>query len=279
MLPSPVAGYAASGPDATYGPDDLHTYIDGAAEVYRAFGVRAVTVRRYTSPGASEITADVFDMGSAECAFGAFHHDVREGEKAGIGRESERAGASLAFWKGRFFVSILPSEETDAAGEAVLAIGRAIAGAIEDEGDPPLLVGLLPATGRTVKSVRFVPGKELLDRYFFLADEDLLDLDHRAVRGVLASLVPRGGRAEEAYRVLIVGYPSESEAERAARRFLEGYLPDAGEPGLARTENGRWSAVRRVGARTVAVALDAPARDEAASALDEIAMRERGEKP
>ena len=279
MLPSSVAGYAVSGPEVRYGADDLHDYIDGAAEVYRAFGVREARVLRFAKPGAPEIVADVFEMGSAEGAFGAFHHDVREGKPAGIGRESERAGASLAFWKGRFFVSILPSEETGAAGDAVRAIGSAIAAAIEDEGDPPRLADLLPSAGRTVRSVRFVPSKALLDRYFFLADEDLLDLDAEEVEGVLASVVPRDGAAEDAYRVLLVGYPDEDAAGRAARRFLEGYLPDAGEPGLARTENGRFSAVRRAGARTVAVVLDAAARDEAASALDEIATRERGERP
>lgn len=279
MLPSSVAGYAVSGPETRYGPDDLHDYIDGAAEVYRAFGLREARVLRWEKPGAPEIVADVFEMGSAEGAFGAFHHDVREGHPAGIGRESERAGASLAFWKGRFFVSILPSEETGAAGEAVRAIGGAIAAAIEDEGDPPRLAGLLPSASRTVRSVRFVPSKALLDRYFFLADEDLLDLDAEDVEGVLASVVPREGAAEDAYRVLIVGYPDEGAVGRAAGRFLEGYLPDAGESGLARTENGRWTAVRRVGGRAVAIALDAPTRDEADSALGEIAMREGGEKP
>jgi len=237
--------------------------------------VREVTARRYAREGSPEITADVFDMGDADGAFGAFHHDVREGEPAGIGRESEAAGATLAFWKGRYFVSILAAEEADAARDGVLAIGRAIADAIPDDGEPPALLRLLPATGREIRSVRFVPVKALLDRYYFLADEDLLELDGPA-SGILAAVVPRGAPA---YRLLVVSYPGAEAAARAGERFRARYLHDADGREIARTEGSRFTGLRRIGGRVLALALDAPSREEAESALDEVDRLGNGETP
>jgi len=116
LLPAEVHGWEATGPGQLYDPDSLYEYIDGGAEVYRALNVRAVCARTYARESAPEFTADLFEMGSPADAFGAYHHDMREGEPAGVGQESELADGSLAFWKGPYFVSILLMEEDEAAG-------------------------------------------------------------------------------------------------------------------------------------------------------------------
>ena len=72
--------------------------------------------------------------GSTADAFGAYRHDLRPGEPAGIGRESEISEGSLAFYKGPYFVSIITLEETEASRDAMVEIGRRIDAAIPQAG-------------------------------------------------------------------------------------------------------------------------------------------------
>ncbi len=112
LLPDSIGGYAPQEEDGVYTYDTLFKLIDGSAEVYRSFNIHLAVSRRYGKPGASDIFVDIFDMGSSRDAFGAYHHDVREGEEAGVGHESERMGSVLFFWKDRYYVSILALRET-----------------------------------------------------------------------------------------------------------------------------------------------------------------------
>lgn len=272
VLPPEIDGWRAQGPDGSYGPEDLHTYIDGAAEVYRALGVRRAIARRYAKPGAPEIVADVFEMGSPDGAFGAFHHDLREGVAAGVGRESEQTQGLLAFWKGRFFVSVMVLDDDRGAQRAVRLLAERIASSIPDDGRPPALVRLLPGTGWTISRVRLVPDHLLLNRYYFLADADLLGLDGGAA-GILARVRRSAGSA--GCLLLLVGYPLAADADRAERTFAREYLRGADATGTARTEDGRHAAVRRIGERTLAIALEAPDREEADGVLEEVARRGR----
>ena len=115
ILPFGALGWMSDGDDGSYDADTLFEYINGGAEVYRSFNVKRVFARRYVKDGSEDIIADVFEMNSKDDAFGVFSHDIREGEKAGIGDDSEYTDGMLAFWKGPFFVSIAAMEETESS--------------------------------------------------------------------------------------------------------------------------------------------------------------------
>ncbi|MBW2276376.1 MAG: hypothetical protein JRF63_02725 [Deltaproteobacteria bacterium] len=217
LLPDEVRGWAPGRDDGLYDHETLYELIDGGAEVYRALNVRTVLSREYRKPGATDIIVDVFDMGSAADAFGAFHHDMREGEDAGVGDESEAFGGSIAFWRDRYFVSEVALDDDTATCDAMRELGFAISAAIPSSGQPPKLVRALPAAGLVTSHVHYFHDKALLDRHLFLGEENVLGLD-RETEGVVARYhlgELAGVDAGRATALLLVRYPSASRAVRA----------------------------------------------------------------
>jgi hypothetical protein len=265
LLPAEAGGWRTEGPDGLYSPETLYDLIDGGAEVYLALNVGAVLSRRYHREGHPPIIADIFDMGSAADAFGAYRHDMREGEDAGIGRESEIIGGTLYFWKDRYFVSIIPLGDSTDIRAAVLDMGRATAGKITKEGEIPEIVSHLPEKGLKKEQVHYFHDWTLLSTHIDLGEENLLGLD-RGTEGVLARYDHEGTGS---LTLLLVNYTSPDEAAGSLAEFLEGYLPGTGADGLGKTVKDLWAGARARGKILFAV-LGAPDRETAGKMLDDV---------
>lgn len=247
-IPREVRGWTAV-EDHAYDRETIFDYIDGAGEVYRAFGMRLVVSRRFERPGEPDIVADLFDMGSPADAFGVFAHDL-EGEPWGIGQESLYKSGLLQFWRGRLFASIFAERETAEAVAALAELGRAVAAASGPDGPKPDLIGLLPEEWRSGR-VRYVHDPQILNYHFFLARENLLGLGP----GVEAAIATTGEK-DERRTLLLVRYPGPDAAAAAERSFLQGYVPETMSPetareraaGRVRLPQGRWAAAARSGA-------------------------------
>ncbi len=272
MLASESHGWRPDDPDGMYDAETLYKYIDGAAEVYRSFNVRQVLARRYVKEDAPEIIADLFDMGSSKDAFGAYHHDMREGSDAGIGQESEYQGGMLSFWKGRYFVSITALGETDDAKRAVLDLGKAAARAIPDKGAPPDLVQWLPKKGRITSQLHYFHDHPCLNRRYFLTEKNHLALD-RETEGILARYKSQTPQKVEGkgsrFVLMLIRYPSAAKAKKSHDAFRAAYLPDADEDGMARTENGKWAGTR-LDEDVIIGAFDALSKAEIDAAANEV---------
>lgn len=264
LLPAQVAGFSVEGPDALVDRDGLFRLINGGAEVYRALNVQQVVERRYSHPEAGAILVDVFDMGTSEDAYGAYHHDMREEASADIGTESEIQGGNLYFWKGRYYASVVPLKASPVTREASLAIGRAIAARIAQDGAPPDLVGLLPAEGLVQSQVHFFHDFLLFSRHTLLFDDNLLGLGPKT-DGLLARYQSSGQddtTRAEGPALLLVRYPDAASAGRAASAAAAAPL-----------EAGRSLALKRHGRLLIGV-LDAP--PETAQNLMDAVMRRQG---
>lgn len=261
-----ISGWTAAEKDAVYTAADLHEYIDGASEIYKRLNVRRVAVRRYVRAGAPQITADLFEMDTPGDAFGAYHHDIRDGAPAQIGRESEFEGASLAFYKDRYVVYITGATADEATRQAIQAIGSAICNAIRGDAPPPALLNLLPPDGLISGGTRYFHDHFLLNLYFYVADDNLLNLDQHT-NGVLARYKTAQGQP---MTCLVIQYPKKSAADAARLKFLAGYLPDCDPDGAGKTEDGRWTGVRARD-KVVCVVFDAPAKADALELIDKIA--------
>ncbi len=266
LLPSGAGQWAVEGPDGLYTAETLYEHIDGAAEIYRAFSVGEVASRRYTNPAAADIVLDIFDMGSSAGAFGAYHFDVREGGDAGIGRESELVGSSLAFWKGRFFVSITPFDDVPATREAVLSLGRSVAGTIEEDGGPPPLVRLLPQEGLVRGQVHYFGDRKILGLFVPLGGNGETVLDPFA-EGVLARY--RFGGGVGLMSLLLLRYPSEEQARRGLNGLEKILSPPAPE-GEGGREKSRGAKLLRRSGRLVVGVLEAASLEEATDLAGEV---------
>ncbi len=262
-LPSRVGPWTAAGQDRFFDAETLFGYIDGGAEVYRAYNLRQCLARRYIVNGGPSIFLDIFDMGASEDAYGVFTHDL-DGEKVAIGQDGRLRPGWLSFWKDRYFVSIYAEEETQASQNAVIELGRKVADAIGGTGARPELISRLPSEGLQADRIRYLHHPIVLNFHYYLSDENILHIS-RDTAVVLADY--RFG--DQTATLLLVQYPTPEKAIRSQEDFLNHYIPDANARGAALLENNRWAAIRRKN-NLLAIVLEADSEARAESLLDRI---------
>lgn len=273
LLPGEIDGWRARTPDEAYTAANLYDYIDGGAEVYLAFNVERVLARQYEKPGSADIIVDLFDMGSSKDAFGAYHHDMREARAVGIGSESELASGALAFWKDRFFVSIISLSPTEESERAVLNLGRGIADAIREDGAAPDLFGRLPREGLQRKQLHYFHDNTTLQVHYRVGEGNPLRLD-RETEGLLARY-RRDAPGQESgdarpFTLLLVRYPDAATAEAVHDSLQRAGAFERPDGDDASSRGRGWSGGRVIGPH-LAIVRDAPAAVVVEEILEETA--------
>lgn len=240
--PAAPESWKWDGNEEIYESRAIFDYIDGAGEVYLAYNFKNLIVRQFEKSGYPRIIAELYDMGSSNDAYGIFSYE-RQDEEAGIGQGSEFGGGLLRFWKGKFFVSVYADGEGPEVGQTILSLGRAIANSIQLTGQEPKLIRALPdgKTGLVEKSLRYLHSHILLNQRFFVATQNILNLNPKT-EVILAQYL----RAGEKIHLLLVRYPDVKEAEAALQSFTRAYMPEVSGKGLLRTEDKRWTATKKV---------------------------------
>ncbi len=266
--PSGAGGWKRSGDAVFYKGRAVFDYMDGAGEVYLAYNFKQLAVQRFERDGNPAITAEFYEMGTPQDAFGVFTWDKQDPD-AGIGQGSEFGGGMLRFWKGRHFVSVYGEGEGKEQEQAVLEIGRALASAIDETGEPPRLMRALPEERRAEGSARFVRSHVLLNQRCFISKENILNLDAET-----QAVFARYDFGKERTFVLVVGYPTEGTARSSLDSFRKAYRLDA--RGVAEAE-GAWTGAEVEG-RHLIVALRVP-QAEVARHLIELTKTKLKEGP
>ena len=240
-LPAEVAGWKWDGKDLRYNSRTLFDYIDGAAELYLAYGFQNLTVRRYEKTSRLSIVVEVYEMASPEDAYGVFSFE-RQDVSAGIGQGSEFGGGLLRFWKGKYFVSVYAEGDGPEVEPAILSAGRAAADSIPGTGAEPALIQFLPGKdlGLIEKNIRYLKSHILLNQRFFISHENILNLN-RDSEAVLANYV----REREKVSLLLIRYPNPGKAAEALQSFTRAYLADASGKDRVRTEDRKWTFARQ----------------------------------
>ncbi|UCG06767.1 MAG: hypothetical protein JSV83_23175 [Desulfobacterales bacterium] len=253
VLPKQLNTWAAELPDRIFDPTTIFSYIDGGAEVYKAYNMRKCLSRRYTAPNRPVIILDIFDMGSPQDAFGVFTHDS-DGEVLDVGQNARFRPGWLSFWKSRYFVSIYAEEETEAGAKAVKELARKVAAAIPQEGARPNILRRLPSEGLLNDSIRYLHHPMVLNYHYYLADENILNISVET-----DAALARYQLGNQQALLLLVNYADAQSAAQSQASFLKHYLPDADSTGSALLENGKWAAVTRID-RLLAIVLEADGR-------------------
>jgi len=257
-LPSEVAGWKWDGKEERHNSKTLFAYMDGAAELYLAYGFRNLTIRRYERPDRPTVTVELYELASSEDAYGVFTFE-RQDEPAGIGQGSEFGGGMLRFWKGRYFAAIYAEGEGSEVESALLAMGRVTADAIPKTGPEPKWIAFIPGSdhGLVDRSVRFIRSHVLLNQRFFIAHQNILNLK-RDTEALLAQYL----RENQKTHFLLIRYPDRKAAEEAYQSFMKAYLPDAGVKNRSRTEDQRWTLARKK-AELILIVFGAPTEADA----------------
>ena len=241
ILPSEVGGWKWDGKDMKYNSRTLFDYIDGAAELYLAYGFQNLVVRRFEKPGQPSIMAELYEMATSEDAYGVFSFEHQD-EPVGIGQGSEFGGGLLRFWKGKYFVSVYAEGEGKEVEPAILGSGRAMDNAISATGPEPKIIQYLPGQtfGLVDKSIRYLKSHVLLNQRFFVSHQNILDLS-RETEATLATYL----RDRQKVHLLLIRYPNSPKAKEAFQSFTKAYMPDAAGKDRVKTEDRKWTFARQ----------------------------------
>ncbi|MGA2954219.1 MAG: DUF6599 family protein [Thermodesulfobacteriota bacterium] len=241
ILPSEMAGWKWDGKDMKYNSRTLFDYIDGAAELYLAYGFQNLVVRRFEKPGQPSIMAELYEMASSEDAYGVFSFEHQD-EPVGIGQGSEFGGGLLRFWKGKYFVSVYAEGEGKEVEPAILRSGRAVADSIPGTGPEPKIIQYLPdqTFGLVDKSIRYLKSHVLLNQRFFVSHQNILNLS-RETEAALSTYL----RDRQKVHLLLIRYPNSAKAGEAFQSFTKAYMPDASGKDRVKTEDRKWTFARQ----------------------------------
>ena len=234
LVPASIRGWQASEPARFYSGREIFRYMDGAGEVYLAYGFSRLLVQRYALPQQEEILVEVFDMGLPRNAFGAFTNMQGRGPACAIGQAAEYKSGLLSFWRGRFFVCVMIDNENEEATKAVLDLGSRIAKSIGDDGPIPSLLRVLPQELFELQTLRYFFRHEILNIHFYVADKNIFRLNE-STDAVLVRL-----KSDKSH-LLLIQYPSSEEAAAAYADFTASYMPEAQGKGWIQTENKKWT--------------------------------------
>jgi hypothetical protein len=240
-LPSEAGDWKWDEKEIKYDSRTLFKYIDGAAELYLAYGFQNLTVRRFEKLNQPPLIVELYEMASSEDAYGVFSFEHQD-EAVGIGQGSEFGGGLLRFWKGKYFVSVYAEGEGAEVESGILKMGGAAANSIPATGPEPKLVGFIPGKdlGLVDKSVRYLKSHILLNQRFFVAHQNIFNLN-RKTEAVLAQYL----QDKQKTQLLLIRYPDSKEAGDAYQSFMKVYLPDAGGMDRSKTEDGKWTFARQ----------------------------------
>jgi hypothetical protein len=128
---------------------NLYEKIDGKAGIFLGYLFRELEFGTYRQNDRDwQFDVYVYDMGAPENAFGIYQTERSADAPAeAIGREGYASGASVFFWKGRYYVNVLGPPDDDAAVGAARELASAIEKTIEDEGGAFWVEAVLPRAG------------------------------------------------------------------------------------------------------------------------------------
>jgi hypothetical protein len=127
-----VQGWSKSGKTRAFPAARLWEYIDGDAERYVQAGVDQTLTTDYRYGKNIEAVADIFIMSAAAGAARVFESQPATGNQPiQLGDAARLYKGSLTLRKGRYFVRLVAYQDAPEVSEALLALGRAIAGKLE----------------------------------------------------------------------------------------------------------------------------------------------------
>ena len=218
LLPAGKDGWVKSGELEIYDRKNLFDYMDGGAELYLAYDFQRLMVQRYLSNSLrkNSITIEIYQMNSSADAYGLFSFD-QEGEMVELGQKGIYGYGLLKFWKDKFFVKILGSQ--DNLKETIFKFGTDIDKKMKTEGKLPELLSKIPKDNLIQNSDHFFHKQILLNNLYFLSDKNILNLSDET-----DCLLADFKFDEQILKFLLIEYPDSKKAQNAYESFNKFYL-------------------------------------------------------
>lgn len=137
-----------------YKTDSLYQYIDGGADLYLLYDFQILLHQDFKS-GAGEVTADIYDMGKPDDAFGIYSAERSPNYKyIPIGAEGYSSKGVLNFFQDRYYVKLAGS---GAGADALLdQLAHTLSTRIGGSRTLPTVLSKLPALHRVRHSEQYI---------------------------------------------------------------------------------------------------------------------------
>jgi hypothetical protein len=139
----------AVGAPVFYG-QNLYEYIDGGAELFHSFDMKTLLHQEFKA-GETDLTVDVYDMGTLENAFGTYAAERSPDYKfQAIGAEGYQDEGVLNFFQDRYYVKLAAFGPN--AASAMSETARHLSAQIGGRAAMPDFLSRFPAEGRKTRS-------------------------------------------------------------------------------------------------------------------------------
>jgi hypothetical protein len=239
MLPKSeaVTGWPARGEARTYTPRTLYECIDGAADLFLAYGFQGLTHGEYGADDTHLITVDVYDMGTPLHAFGVFSSERPPTVTlTALGQQGYVDSGLGAFWQDRYYVKVsIGAGATDAEARAFAV---ATASLLPPPSGMPAELKRLPAAARVAGSEGYTRQSALGHRFL----QEVVSADYRVGKATAQLHLADLGTPATAAQGLkkLRAFETEGGAKPAATKGV-------GEEGFAVTDSslGQFVAARK----------------------------------
>lgn len=234
LLPESPSGWKVQEEDKLYNIESLYEYINGGAELYISYGMNEVISRFITNKDGDEIRMEIFDMTEAKNAFGVFTH-TRTKDEGVYGQGSQYFPGTQIFWKGKYFISVMATDENENIKSAISDLSSKIDKIITETGEIPDIVNLLPKENLEKDAFVYFHHYIWLNSYYFIANDNFLNID-KHTNAILAKYGNKGSRDY----LLVIEYINFGGASTALAAFKENMLNPQTEETVLQIEDGSW---------------------------------------
>jgi hypothetical protein len=237
---------------------NIFKYMNGAGELYLAYGFDHLKVYEYSSDQQDSILVEVYHMNTSDDAFGLLSLDWG-GEPVTIHSTSASptyptvsppfralyGGGLLRIWADTIYARVMAHRETTESKEAVISLGKAIVLGRKVTGEPDLLKVLphnLDGDWKLRKDrVAYFRSHLVFNSIYYLSHQNILLLDH-STEAVAASFekVSEGG-TKKRVQVLFAKYADVERARKALSHFHSAYLHDQKKEIDQGVNDNRWN--------------------------------------
>ena len=199
---------------------ELFEYMDGGAEIYRAFNFRKLAVRQFETSDSDLLVVELYMFKKPEDAYGMYHM-LPDAEKIDVGSEGGYEIGVMRFWKGFFFCKVYISDRNwESAKDLLIRTAKAVAEKIPEGGNPPEMVKIMPREDLKKGGIHYFYEYIALKNLLYITYSNILNLtgDTEVVMGEYSSMT-----AEDA-TFLAIKYPTEEECIAAYNQVVTEYL-------------------------------------------------------
>lgn len=157
-LDSFLPGWGYDSPPVTYPPDKLFEVVDGAAPLYLSYGFKEIAHARYSNKKDANlsISIDIYNMGSAEGAFGVFSQ-ARSSDAVAekIGTQGFLSGNALMAWKQNVYIYLTGDKSDEPTRNALIALGKMMMEKVSGKDIYPAFLQLLPKENKVPDTEKY----------------------------------------------------------------------------------------------------------------------------